>query len=265
MANNEAFEQAWQHWRALRHEELSAPDSWLGLAGLFWLMPGVNRVGSADDCSVHLPIGPAHLGDLLWQNDAVFWQLPDGTVRELETDRLGQPATVNYENLAFFIVDRENQLAVRLRDRAWATTKPFAGLDYFDFVPDWCIEAEWQALSPLRQMELPNVSGELKMVEVSHQAVFELAGESIALLPVSVSQQEVFFVFRDQTSGKESYGAGRFLKAKPAVNGKISLDFNYAFNPPCAFTSYATCPLPPPENWLACPISAGEKKWQGTH
>jgi len=110
-------------------------------------------------------------------------------------------------------------------------------------------------------MEVPNVSGDLKVVEVAYQAVFEVAGQTVRLLPMAVGDKEVFFVFRDQTSGRESYGAGRFLKANPAVNQKICLDFNFAYNPPCAFTPFATCPLPPPENWLPFALPAGERKW----
>jgi uncharacterized protein (DUF1684 family) len=194
----------------------------------------------------------------------------------LQTDIAGQPTVVDFQNWSFFPVDRENRVAVRLRDRDWAARQPFAGLDYFDYDPAWLIEAEWQPLSPPITMEVPNVSGDLKIVEVSHQAVFEVAGQTVTLLPMAVSNKEVFFVFRDRTSGKESYGAGRFLKTAPPVvdetlgltvnrvyyvKRKIRLNFNYAYNPPCAFTAFATCPLPPPENWLPFAVPAGEQKW----
>lgn len=258
-------------WQQARHDELAAPDSWLGLIGLFWLEPGVNSVGSAADAAVNLPSGPAFLGDLRWEGGRVFWQ-PAGALRvELETDRTGKPTTVDCENLSFFVVDRDSRLAVRVRDRNWAVSQPFRGLDYFPFDPAWQIEAEWQAISPPLRMEVPNVSGDLKTVDVTHQAVFAVAGETVALLPMAVGDDEVFFIFRDRSSGKETYGAGRFLKVPAAImeasagtggGGKISLDFNRAYNPPCAFTSFATCPLPPPENWLPFPVYAGEKKWQ---
>ena len=249
-------------WQARRHAELAGPDSWLGLAGLFWLEPGLNSVGSDPGSVVQLPGGPAHLGDLAWQDGRVMWQPATGEARELQTDIAGQPTVVDFQNWAFFPVDRENRIAVRLRDRDWAAHQAFAGLDYFDFDPAWEIEAEWQQLSPPVRMEVPNVSGELKVVEVSHQAVFEVAGQPVTLLPMAVSDTDIFFVFRDRTSGKETYGAGRFLKANPAVNRKIRLNFNCAYNPPCAFTPFATCPLPPPENWLPFSVSAGEKKWE---
>lgn len=252
-------------WRLRRHQELSGPDSWLGLVGLFWLEDGLNRVGSADDCVVRLPSGPVHLGDLLVRDDGVFWQPAGGALQTLQTDRLGQPTTVDHENLAFFIVDRDGRFAARVRDRNWATQRPFAGVEYFAEDPAWVIAADWLPLDPPLTMEVPNVSGELKPVTVAWKAVFAVDGQAVELLPMAVGEHEVFFVFRDRTSGRESYGAGRFLKAKPAVDGKITLDFNRAFNPPCAFTPFATCPLPPPENWLSFPVAAGERRWTGTH
>ncbi|HYO28785.1 MAG TPA: DUF1684 domain-containing protein [Azonexus sp.] len=260
-------------WLAARHDELAAPDSWLGLVGLFWLEAGVNRVGSAEGSLVRLPGGPERLGELLWDDGRVVWHPVVGAARELQTDAAGQPSMVEHENWSFFIVDRDGHLAARLRDRDWAAGKPFTGLDYFDFDPAWQIAADWRALSPPLRMEVHNVSGELKTVEVAHQAVFEVAGQTVTLLPMSVNDEEIFFVFRDRTSGKETYGAGRFLKvpaatmettAGPGVDGKISLDFNRAYNPPCAFTPFATCPLPPPENWLSFAVPAGEKKWVKT-
>ncbi|MDP3638336.1 MAG: DUF1684 domain-containing protein [Azonexus sp.] len=262
-------------WQKARQDELSAPDSWLGLIGLFWLEPGVNSVGSADDAAVNLPSGPAYLGDLRWEGGRVFWQSLGEMRVELDTDHLGKPTTVDCENLSFFVADRDSRLAVRVRDRNWAATRPFATLDYFPFDPAWQIEAEWQSISPPLRMEVPNVSGDLKAVDVAHKAVFSVAGETVVLLPMAVSDNEVFFVFRDRSSGKDTYGAGRFLKVPAAAVaatmdataeaggvGKIILDFNLAYNPPCAFTSFATCPLPPPENWLPFSVHAGEKKWQ---
>lgn len=249
------------HWQARRHAELSAADSWLGMAGLFWLQPGVNRVGCGDDCLVCLPAGPEHLGDLLWQSGLLLWQPVGGPEQTLQTDLNGAPSVVDFGDWSFFVVDREGRLAARLRDRAWAAKQPFSGLAYFDHDPQWVIEADWETLSPPLSMEVPNVSGDLKRVEVAHRAVFSVGGEQVSLLPMAVSDTEVFFVFRDRTSGRETYGAGRFLKVPAPAGGKIRLDFNRAYNPPCAFTPFATCPLPPPENWLPFPVTAGEKKW----
>ena len=248
-------------WQAQRTAELSAPESWLGLVGLFWLEEGLNRVGSDEAAVVRLPAGPPHLGDLECVADRVFWRPVGGVSRELDTDRSGRPAAVHHENLSFFVVDRDGRLAARVRDREWAAKQAFASPEYFPFAAEWVIEAVWEPLLEPLTMEVPNVAGELKAVQVAYQSLFTVAGESVALLPMSVGPDEIFFVFRDRSSGKETYGAGRFLKALPAVDGKITLDFNRAYNPPCAFTPFATCPLPPPENWLPFAVPAGEKKW----
>lgn len=250
-------------WQQQRNVELAAPDSWLGLVGLCWLQPGPNAVGSAADAAVVLPGGPACLGILQWDGngDGIRWLPAEGPAQVLATDLHGAPTVVDFENLSFFLVDRDGQLAVRIRDRDWATKTPFAGLEYFAFDPAWQIVAEWQVLDPPQLIEVPNVSGDLKMVSIGHCAVFRQAGQTVRLLPMAVGESEVFFVFRDRTSGKETYGAGRFLKVSAAVDGRICLDFNRAYNPPCAFTPFATCPLPPPENWLPFAVPAGERKW----
>jgi len=253
-------------WQQARRQELAAPDSWLGMVGLFWLEPGANAVGSAAESLVRLPSGPDRLGDLVWADGRIVWQAVGGAAQELLTDAAGQPTVVDHENLSFFIVDREGRLAARVRDRNWAAGQSFAGLDYFDFAPEWRVEAVWEPLTPALRMEVPNVSGELKTVEVTHQAVFSIDGQRVTLLPMAVGPQGVFFVFRDRTSGKQTYGAGRFLRVPLAVDGRITLDFNRAYNPPCAFTPFATCPLPPAENWLPFAVPAGELKYaSGEH
>lgn len=253
---------SFEDWRQRRHAELAGPESWLGLVGLFWLEDEVSRVGSADDCVVRLPAGPSHLGDLLRRDGGVVWRPNDAPECSLATDRDGRPDVVDHQLLSFFVVERDGKLAVRVRDRDWARQRPFDGVEYFPEEPAWIVEADWLPLAGPLTLEVPNVSGDLKPVTVSFQAVFEIAGQRLALLPMSVGEHEVFFVFRDRSSGRETYGAGRFLKANPAVDNRIVLDFNRAYNPPCAFTPFATCPLPPPENWLPLAVMAGERRWE---
>lgn len=250
-------------WQAARYDEMSGAESWLGLIGLYWLKPGRNALGSASDAVIQLPDGPAWQGDVCWQEGQLYWQTADGVCTPLQTDALGPATAVDLENYRFFVVDRDGQLAVRLRDLAWAKRSSFAGLNYFPYADAWCIEAAWEDLAAPCTMAVPNVSGDLKVIEVRQQAVFRVSDERVTLLPMSVSPTEVFFVLRDRTSGKETYGAGRFLKAAPAVDGRMTLDFNFAYNPPCAFTAFATCPLPPAENWLAFPVRAGEMRYTG--
>lgn len=250
----------WQCWREARAASLASPDSWLGLIGLFWLEEGRNAVGSDPAAVVVLPDGPLLLGHLDCAGTSVIWRPAEAAAIPLATDADGAPTVVEHGALAFFVIERDGRLAVRLRDRGWATKHPFAGVDAFAYDPAWRIEAEWKPLDPPQVMEVPDVSGDLKPVVVAWQAVFSVGGEKFALLPMSVSDEKVFFVFRDATSGRISYGAGRFLDATPPRDGRIVLDFNFAYSPPCAFTPFATCPLPPPENWLSIAISAGERK-----
>lgn len=262
-----------QRWQAARHAELAGPDSWLGLIGLFWLDEGENTVGRAPGCTVTLPSGPTQWGVLRVNGGNVAWRAASGTAarvdngcppvdgwQTLHTDRSGTPSSISLGSLVFFVIERDGRLAVRLRDRDWATHRPPPALRCFDHDPSWRLEARWQEISPPQQMEVPNVSGELRTVEVTHRAVFTVGDQNASLLPMSADEREIFFVFRDRSSGQQSYGGGRFLKARPAVDGKLVLDFNFAYNPPCAFTPFATCPLPPPENWLPFAVEAGEKK-----
>ncbi|NJD24301.1 MAG: DUF1684 domain-containing protein [Betaproteobacteria bacterium] len=253
--------QDWQAWRNARNGELASPDSWLGLTGLFWLEHGLNSVGSDPASAVILPDGPPRLGEVEWSGGAITWRPLSAPAQPLASDAGGDPTVVVNRNSAFFVVDRDGRLAVRVRDLAWAAKRMFAGVSCFDYDPAWRIDAAWERLPEPLSLEVPNVTGELKPVMVDHRATFVVAGEKVEMLPMAVGAAEVFFVFRDRTSGRETYGAGRFLKASVPVDGRITVDFNFAYNPPCAFTAFATCPLPPPENWLPFAVPAGEKKW----
>lgn len=252
-------------WQAARRRALAAPDSWQGLVGLFWLEEGDNRLDASSDSPVSIPDLQVAGGTLRWDGAAVLWQPDDGAARTLATDRDGRPDLVRLGRHEFFIVERQGRVAARVRDLEWASRTPPLQLDYFPAAPQWRIEAEWRPLQPPRSMEVPNVSGELQVVEVDHAAVFSHDGQQVELLPMSVGEDGVFFVFRDRTSGRESYGAGRFLKVPLTVDGKIVLDFNYAYSPPCAFTPFATCPLPPQENEMPIAVRAGEKDYRGAH
>ncbi len=253
--------ETWLRWCGERERALAAPDSWLGLAGLYWLEEGANCVGTNPDAAVLLPHGPARLGELVWLGNSLHWAPVGGEVMSLDTDRDGAPTIVTSGDAAFFVIERDGRLAARVRDLAWAARTPFVGLDRFAYDPAWRIEAEWRPLDPPQVMEVSNVSGDLKPLTVSWQAVFEFGGQTVSLLPMGVSDRKLFFVFRDATSGRVSYGAGRFLDAAPAQDGRVILDFNYAYIPPCAFTPFATCPLPPSENWLPFAVEAGERKY----
>lgn len=252
---------AFADWCQTRARDLAAPDSWLGVVGLFWLEEGSNIVGADPAARVLLPQGPARLGDLLCHGRRVLWQPAAGAPVVLQTDAGGVPDEVNCGTLALVVIERAGKLAVRLRDRDWTSRRRFAGLNYFPFDPAWQVEADWLPLTPPQTLEVPDVTGDLKVLTVSWCAVFRIGDTDVTLLPMNVSASNVFFVFRDTTSGRQSYGAGRFLHAAPAYGNRIALDFNRSINPPCAFTPFATCPLPPPENWLLFPVLAGEMSY----
>ena len=167
----------------------------------------------------------------------------------------------------FYVVKRGDRWALRIKDSESPTRKQFVGLDYFDVDPSWRVEAKWEAYDPPHEVEEPNILGEIDKVVVPGAAVFEHDGKSYRVEPVieTPGDTELFLVFADRTSGKETYGAARFVYSEPPKDGKIVLDFNKAYNPPCAFTPYATCPLPTQQNRLDTRVTAGEKKYRGSY
>jgi hypothetical protein len=269
-------EASWHRWREARLRELRGPESWFGLVGLFWLEPGPNAVGSAADCPVHLPTGPPRLGELVRSGEEVIWRAApgaavstSGTAPEpaadglrLHTDIGGAPTVLETGSLHLFVIHREGHLAARVKDLGWAQRRPFAGIETYAFDPAWVVDAAWEALAAPATIEIHTMTGAVKHVPVRHRAVFEHGGTTHSLWPLEDDDKGAFFVFRDATSASETYGGGRFLRAAPARDARIVLDFNRAFNPPCAFTPYAACPLPPPENRLAIAVRAGEQRYR---
>lgn len=274
---------AWQLWRQKRHTELAAPDSWLGVRGLFWLAPGNNTVGNTPDATVPMPDGPALMGHILWEEDRIIWRqndkqaitidgnapfesgdLPGILQAPLHSDRVGAGSQIDVDRWRLSIIERDGRISVRIKNLEWASERRFTGVEAFPFSPAWVITARWQALGEPSVIDVPTVTGDLKSVAVTHQACFEHRGKIIQLLPMSAGPEGVFLVFRDANSPRLCYGGGRFLRAPPPAADQLLLDFNRAFNPPCAFTPFATCPLPPAQNWLDFPIDAGERRYMET-
>jgi uncharacterized protein (DUF1684 family) len=264
--------------RAARIDALKAPDGWLSLVGLDWLQPGANRVGSAADNDIVLKAGPAHLGVVtLDDGGAVTIELAPGSGalvdgREVQRATLvddggtgGKPTEVRFGSARFFVIARDGKKALRVKDDNAATRTHFAGLDYFAIDPSWRVEAQWVAFDPPHELEIGSVLGTIDKEKVPGKAVFTRDGHTFELYPIQEEPDSLFFVFADRTSGKETYGAARFLDTPLAKDGKLVLDFNEARNPPCAFTPYAMCPLAPPENRLDVRVPAGEKKYAGGH
>lgn len=228
-------------WHRQRIDALCAPDGWLTLVDLVWLDDGEYRVGSESGADIPVPGGPARWGTLDIHGTTAQWSHAGEPPQTLETDRHGTPSLIRAGQYSFFLIQRDQRLALRLRDEQAATRTGFKGIECFPFVPEWQIEARWDG----------------------EHAHFSRDGAQYRLSPQNPAAKTLHFVIADQTSGRETYGGGRFLFVPAATDGKLQLDFNRAINPPCAFTAFAVCPLPPAENRLPCAIMAGEKYQPG--
>ncbi|MGH8113568.1 MAG: DUF1684 domain-containing protein [Rhodanobacteraceae bacterium] len=262
-------------WHLRRIEWLTAPNGWLSLVGLEWLKPGVNRIGSAADNDIVLPKMPAHLGAVEWAGDGTLSVTLDPaagalvhgqsvTHATLLDDSHPNPTVVAFGTVSFIAVERGDRKGLRVRDTQASARTRFAGIERFPVDPAWRIVAEWQPLDPAFQLAAGTVIGTIENYPAPGRAVFERDGQHHVLYPAleAPGDSQLFLIFADRTSGKETYGAARFLYADMPKDGKIVLDFNKAYNPPCAFTPYATCPLAPPENRLDLRVLAGEKKYR---
>ena len=262
---------------AVRNERLArlmAEDGWLSLTGLYWLEPGENRFGSAEDSAVVLPDPsvPAIAGLLIvGPNGEVIAFGEEGagveingeplTEAVLKTDADGRPDVISAGRIQFYIIKRGDRLGARVKDPEAPTRKAFEGISYFPTDPSFAVDATFEPYNEAREVAIPTVLGQDTTMLAFGVLHFSIDGQDLTLEPYAGSAEDetLFLIFRDQTSGETSYGAGRFLSADaPGDDGTTVLDFNLAVNPPCAFTPYATCPLPPPQNILEAPIEAGE-------
>jgi uncharacterized protein len=254
------LEAEWKAWHERREERLRAPDGWLALVGLHWLKDGENRVEglpgvfTASGDGVTLRATP---------EDGYTLEGQPVTERRLAADSAEEPDRLRIGSRTVQVIDRGGKLALRVWDAESPVRKGFHGIDTFPVDPRWRIEARWEAYPVARDVVTPSVAGPPQRGEAPGLARFTIDGRALALEP-TLEGDSLFFVFKDETARKETYGAGRFLAAEAPRDGKVVLDFNRAYNPPCAFTPYATCPLPRPENVLAVRIEAGEKRF-GDH
>jgi uncharacterized protein (DUF1684 family) len=271
-----AYKTEIETWRAQRVARLTTPDGWLTLIGLHFLKEGANTVGTAQDNDIVLASGPAHFGKVIVGADGrVNVDLTAAAEPRIEGKpalagelqwRAGRPSVVASGTVSFFVIERGGKKALRVKDSAADGRVHFLGLDYFPIDPAWRIEATWVEFDEPRKIPITNILGQTEPAVVHGKAVFERDGHQVELLPIDEGPGEpLFFVISDATSGKETYGAARFVYADAPVDGKVVLDFNRAQNPPCAFTAFATCPLPPKENRLPFAVEAGEKNYRGAH
>ncbi len=265
-------------WRAERETRLRADDGWLTVAGLIWLEPGRVRFGSGPACQVRLPASaPAYAGDLELEAGRVRYSLAPGVVAgldgrpapargELHNDHAEHPTVLAFGPVSFYVIQRGQRLGVRVKDRDSAARRDFKGLDWYPVEERWRVEARYVPYESPRSVAVPNVLGQVEEMASPGYVVFKLGETELRLEPVleSPQAQDFFFIFRDATTGKTTYPGGRFLYAPRPAGGRVTLDFNKAYSPPCAFTPFATCPLPPKQNRLEVAIEAGER-FAGSH
>lgn len=262
-------------WREARLERLAQPFGWLSLTGLHFLADGVHRVGRGEDNDLRVASGPERLGRLHVDGARAWILLEPGvqaTVGGLPVPEAGgvvfrtdlaDPTVLQVGQVQFMVRDH-GRLALRIRDANAPTRLRFGGLDYFDPDPAWRIEARWEAYEPARTIELVTVADTEDRMRNPGAVVFEVDGRTFRLDALQDQDDEdLFLIVADRTNGRETYGMARYLYAPPPVEGRVILDFNRLFNPPCAFTPYATCALPPPQNRLDLAITAGEKRYRG--
>ena len=265
-----------EQWRAERLKEINGDDGWNTLLGLFWLNQGENRLGSDPSGDIVLPRNraPQFAGSLWLNGKDLRLKAPttagltvDGAAATdivLQTDADGgKPTVFKLGSLKLFVIKRGEKFGLRVKDSQSPARAHFAGLDYFPLDSKWRIEARFRPYDPPKTVPIVNVLGMVDEMISPGAAVFEVNGKSYRIDAVlEKGEKHLFFIFADQTTGKETYGAGRYLYADaPAADGKLIVDFNKAHNPPCAFTKFATCPLPPKQNRIALRIAAGEKKY----
>ena len=275
-AADTAYLQEIEALRKDRNEGLKQEDGWFALVGLFWLEPGENRFGSGPDNRVILPEGkaPAFAGTLIREGDAVKVRVAPGvtvtsdgqpvTEAAVTSDAQGKPTVLELGSLSFFVIQRGDKVGVRVKDSKSQALAAFHGLDFYPIRPDWKVDARFEPYNPPKTVPVPNVLGQVSEIPSPGAVVFDWQGKTYRLDALQGSEDGgLSLIFADQTNGKETYGAGRFLDTTPPKDGRVVVDFNTAYNPPCAFTSFATCPLPPAQNRLALAVTAGEKKYAG--
>ena len=281
------YRQELETWRAERVARLTSEQGWLSVVGLWWLEPGANPAGSAADGRVVLPASvPPRIGSFEVAGGAASFQvalgvdgvavaggggegggdraLAPGDRVELATDVAdGGPTVLAVGKVRFFVIDRHGRLGVRVKDPDAPARRDFAGIEYFPIDPSWLVQARFERSDPPKKIPVPDILGVVENEDSPGAVVFTHDGATYRLDALAESgETDLFLIVGDRTNGHETYGGGRFLYAPaPGPDGLVTVDFNRAYNPPCAFTEFATCPLPPPGNKLPIPVEAGEKRY----
>ena len=269
-----------EDWHQKRIDNLKKPNGWLNLEGLFWLHEGNNSFGQAEgnDCKYQNPNAktvffPNHIGDFLLEGDSVVWvgaeqyavtinkQLVEAGRKVLVFKESLPTINTEWRQFSWTIIKREEKIGVRFRNIQSNNVLHFKGIERFPIDAAWRVKAT--LLPPTQDfLMITNVLGQTTSSKNAGKLVFTIQGKAYSLDVLDEGGETLFITFADETAGKTTYGAGRFIDIeRPDANGNTIIDFNLAYNPPCAFTEFATCPLPPAQNRLKIPITAGEKNY----
>ena len=275
-ASQAAFDRELDLWRQQRLGDLTRPDGWTSLIGLHWIEPGSHYIGSSAGNGIQLTMGPSHLGMIESDKGRLRFVPEKGVAMTLDGQPLAGEAilraddsptgpsviTFNEGKGIATVIKRGNRFALRVKHADAASRTGFRGLEYWPASADWRVAGRFVAHPPGKTLEIANIIGTTDPVSNPGAIEFERDGKTWRIEALDEGEETLFLVFADRTSGHGSYPAGRFLDvAKPGVGGTVIVDFNQSYNPPCAFTPFATCPLPPPENRLDLAIQAGEKTY----
>ncbi|HZX81460.1 MAG TPA: DUF1684 domain-containing protein [Lysobacter sp.] len=268
------FVRGQQQWRAERVRELTAPEGWTSLVGLHWLDRGAHYAGRDAGNGIRLAVGPGQFGMFDVTTRGVRF-VPARAAGLLVDDKPARPAMLRADDdpagpsrIAFddgkgsaTVIRRGDRFALRVRHVDAPTRTGFRGLTYWPGGPGWVVDARYVPNPAGRTIEIANIVGTVEPMANPGRVEFERGGRVHRIEALDDGSGGLFLVFADRTSGHGSYGAGRFIDAPAPSDGRVRIDFNRAYNPPCAFTSFATCPLPPPENRLDLAVNAGEKAY----
>ena len=265
-----AYRAGFERWKAELVDDLK--KNWVPLAGLFWLKPGDNSFGTDPSNRIVFPAGtaPAHAGVFTVQGETVIIKIEPGvhatiddkpvTTAALQSDASGQATTVALGNLRMKVIKRGQRLGIRLKDLDSPALRSFHPLIFYPLNTRYIVSAKWFPADGTKTVDIPNVLGDVTTERVAGEAHFTIDGRDLYLTALGGDPQKgLFFVFNDLTRRNDTYPGGRFLETDAVSNGSVVLDFNKAYNPPCASTPFATCPLAPKQNQLQVAIPAGEK------
>ncbi len=258
----------WKDWKETRMEELKSKDGYLNLAGLYWLEEGEHTFGSGSSNAVVFPNDfPSTSGVLIVQEGKVSVEnLADGIridsdsttsslVFDLEKEVRKE---MSYDSYVWYVIERQGDIGIRLKDLDHPALSKEIGIKFFDYNPKLQVQANFSRYTTSKKLRIDNILGHQFEFDIEGQLQFQVGEKSYTLEPMQ-DERDFFVIFSDETSAIETYGSGRYIHVPwPDESGKTMIDFNQSYNPPCAFSDFATCLIPPPENRLAFRIDAGE-------